>query len=66
MSKEVDALADVLKSVAEWNESKQATVGQQIEGLQLVVSQMTTALALHEVQIAKLREGLMMLSARRD
>lgn len=66
MSERVDALADVLNSLGEWNRTRDAAGDQQLASLRLIVEQMATAMALQEVQIAQLREAVLLLASRRE
>lgn len=67
MSKDVEALGRVLRSLSEWGSSdRQPPIAEQIECLRLTVVKMQTTLAFHEVQIAKLREAIILLSADED
>lgn len=66
MSRKIDDLASVLRALTDWNSSKEPPLDQQVESLRLIVAQMATAMALHEVQITKLREAIVLLTASRE
>lgn len=66
MTKQIDDLAEVLRSLTDRNSGRKsvAAMGDEVESLRLIVQQMATSLALHEVQIQKLREALAALAMR--
>jgi hypothetical protein len=61
IEREVNNLADVLKAMTEWNASKDAPLSQQVACLRVIVEQLATTMALHAVQIGKLREALLLV-----
>lgn len=63
--KQVDDLAEVLWSLTDRSASRSAAaLVEEVESLRLIVQQMATTLALHEVQIQKLRECLAAMALR--
>lgn len=66
MADRVGELADVLRSLRRSRSGTAEEACEKLESLQLVVQEMTTRMAVHEVQLAKLREAVLMLLAERD
>lgn len=65
VGKPVDDLAEVLRSLTDRNSSRSAAaLAEEVESLRLIVQQMATSLALHEVQIQNVREALAALVVR--
>lgn len=65
MAKEIDRLGEVLSGL-KGTTGRPASCVDELESLRLLIMQMTTTLALHEVQIAKLREAIILLGGTRS
>jgi hypothetical protein len=62
VSKPIDELAEVLRALTE--RRRPEALAEEVAALRLVVEKMATSLAVHEVQLAKIRETCAALAVR--